>query len=69
MTDDGGRFSPAAPGTAVLDFGVPAVLGVTVFGITVFSVVVAAAVLCFAVLRLGVPVRGMRGRRRRRWGR
>jgi hypothetical protein len=29
----------------------------------------AAAVLGFAVLRLGVPVRGMRGRRRCRWGR
>ena len=59
MTDDGGRFSPAAPGTAVLDFGVAPVLGVTVFSVTVFGVMVAAAVLGFAVLRLGVPVRGM----------
>jgi hypothetical protein len=50
---DGGRFSPAVPGTAVLGFGV---LGVV-------------AVVGFAALRLGVPVRRMRGRRRRRRGR
>jgi hypothetical protein len=60
--DDGGRFSSAVPGAAVLGFGVLAVLGLTVFWI-----VMAAAVLDFAVLRLSVPVRGMRGRRRRRW--